>query len=81
MITGRLTEALQSLLIGRGFLPEGADRQGWDRSCIEALRRFMGYENYDNRLRDDGYIDREVLDDLCQKYADFANTLAGWHAA
>jgi hypothetical protein len=28
----------------------------------------MGAENYDNRLRDDAWIDAEVLADLRQRY-------------
>ena len=37
----------------------------------KALQDFMGWENYDIRIRDDGQIDREVLDDIRKNHADW----------
>jgi uncharacterized Ntn-hydrolase superfamily protein len=44
------------------------DTPQWDSEEISALQRFMGVENYDNRLRSDALIDREVLEDLRSRY-------------
>lgn len=48
----------------RGF----SDTSEWGAKEISALQRFMGVENYDNRLRSDGFIDLEVLEDLRTRY-------------
>ncbi|EAU43020.1 hypothetical protein FP2506_09261 [Fulvimarina pelagi HTCC2506] len=36
----------------------------WGEAEIAAMARFMGQENYDNRIRDDALIDTEVLKDI-----------------
>jgi hypothetical protein len=36
---------------------------------LGALRDFMGWENYDERIRDDDLIDLEVLADMRVKHA------------
>jgi uncharacterized Ntn-hydrolase superfamily protein len=41
----------------------------FDAKTKKALQDFMGWENYDVRIRDDDQIDREVLDDIRKNYA------------
>jgi uncharacterized Ntn-hydrolase superfamily protein len=41
----------------------------FDAKTKRALQDFMGWENYDVRIREDDRIDREVLDDIRQAYA------------
>lgn len=66
-ITADLARELKSIMRRAGFrdLPDGPE---WGDAEIAHLRRFMGVENYDNRLRDDAAIDAEVLTDLRQRY-------------
>ena len=40
-----------------------------DDATRKALRDFMGWENYDERIREDDLIDLEVLADLREKHA------------
>jgi uncharacterized Ntn-hydrolase superfamily protein len=40
----------------------------FDAATQKALQDFMGWENYDVRIRDDDLIDRVVLDDMRRKY-------------
>lgn len=65
-VEGDLARELQDLLRERGFYA-GA----MDGVCGPVMRRalhdFMGWENYDERIRDDGLIDREVLADIRRK--------------
>lgn len=44
------------------------DTAGWDDGAIAAMKLFMGIENYDNRIRDDALIDREILQDIRLRY-------------
>ncbi len=62
-IRGELARELRAMLAARGF-PPGDGGDGFDADDIRALHDFMGWENYDARIRDDGLIDREVLDDI-----------------
>lgn len=62
-----LAAELKTLLRSQGYEQLSAGR-GWAEQDIVALRRFMGMENYDNRLRDDALIDAEVLADLRRRY-------------
>jgi len=41
----------------------------FDAKTKQALQNFMGWENYDVRIRDDVQIDREVLEDIRSNYA------------
>ncbi len=50
---------------GHRSLPPGPI---WDEACIEAMARFMGVENYDNRIRDDARVDLEVLADIRRRH-------------
>jgi uncharacterized Ntn-hydrolase superfamily protein len=66
-IRGELARELRALLHTRGF-PAGAGEDAFDTADLRALHDFMGWENYDERIRDDGLIDREVLDDMRTKH-------------
>lgn len=41
----------------------------FDAATKKALQDFMGWENYDVRIRDDNKIDKEVLEDIRKNYA------------
>ena len=47
-------------------VPTGA----WSEADIAAMARFMGQENYDNRIRGDAKIDLEVLADIRTRHGD-----------
>jgi uncharacterized Ntn-hydrolase superfamily protein len=63
-----IANELQQILHARGFY-KGVASGVCDEEMLRALRDFMGWENYDERIRDDDRIDREVLDDMRQKHA------------
>jgi len=44
----------------------------FDAKTKKALQDFMGWENYDIRIRDDDQIDREVLEDIRKNYAQWS---------
>lgn len=67
-IEGKLARELQQLLKQRGFY-DGPESDIFCETCIRALHDFMGWENYDERIRDDGMIDLEVLVDMRSKAA------------
>jgi uncharacterized Ntn-hydrolase superfamily protein len=46
----------------------------FDAATKKALQDFMGWENYDVRIRDDDQIDTEVLDDIRKNYAEWKKT-------
>ncbi len=69
-IEGDLAKELQGVLKARGFYHGRVDGN-FDDACILVLHDFMGWENYDERIRDDGRIDREVLQDIRAKYTDW----------
>jgi uncharacterized Ntn-hydrolase superfamily protein len=58
-----LCRELQAILKVRGFYA-GETGGVLDGATLQALRDFMGFENYDARIRDDDLIDREVLEDI-----------------
>jgi uncharacterized Ntn-hydrolase superfamily protein len=66
-ITGELAIELKTLLSTRGFYDGPVDRD-WEQGAIDAMQRFMGWENYDNRIRDDRLIDTEVLTDMRSRH-------------
>nr|MDT0663361.1 DUF1028 domain-containing protein [Micromonospora sp. DSM 115978] len=66
-IDSDLARELKQLLVARGFYGGGVDGE-WGVDAIEAMQRFMGWENYDNRIRDDGLIDSEVLADMRSRH-------------
>ena len=63
-----LANELQQILHARGFY-KGVASGVCDEEMLRALRDFMGWENYDERIRDDNLIDLEVLADMRQKHA------------
>lgn len=65
-IEGELISELQEKLGRLGFY-EGSVTGEFDSATIEALKSFYMIENFDERMRDDGYIDGEVLDFLRKK--------------
>ncbi len=67
-IDSALATELQALLRERGFLAGGTPGV-FDADTRHALHDFMGWENYDERIRDDGLIDLEVLADMRARHA------------
>jgi uncharacterized Ntn-hydrolase superfamily protein len=63
-----IANELQQILHARGFY-KGAATGVFDAASKKALRDFMGWENYDERIRDDELIDLEVLEDIRIKHA------------
>ena len=56
----------------KGFLfYSGVVNGTFDGKTKKALQDFMGWENYDIRIRDDNQIDREVLDDIRKNYIEW----------
>ncbi|NVK35531.1 MAG: DUF1028 domain-containing protein [Rhodobacteraceae bacterium] len=70
-ISGALALELKEILTRKGYAVSEAD--GWNSLDIAALERFMGMENYDNRLRSDAQIDAEVLEDIRAKHGAIAH--------
>lgn len=67
-IDGILATELQTLLHERGFYKNPLNGV-FDAATKQALRAFMGWENYDERMREDDLMDREVLADIRDKHA------------
>jgi uncharacterized Ntn-hydrolase superfamily protein len=67
-INGRVAHELKAIMRTAGFR-DFTDTPAWGGEEISALQRFMGVENYDNRLRTDALIDKEVLEDLRARYS------------
>ncbi len=67
-IDAAVANELQQMLHMRGFY-KGAVTGICDESLLKALRDFMGWENYDERIRNDDLIDLDVLADMRQKHA------------
>jgi len=63
-----IANELQQILHARGFY-KGAATGLCDENLRKALRDFMGWENYDERIRNDDLIDLEVLEDMRRKHA------------
>lgn len=59
-ISGEDARYLQSLLSKKGF-HKGRTDGVWDEASTAALADYMGWENYDTRIRRDGKIDRKIL--------------------
>ena len=60
-IAGSDAVYLQKLLAKKGFF-KGESDGAWDQASTKALAEYMGWENYDVRIRQDGKIDRKILD-------------------
>ena len=65
-IGGEDARYLQRLLAKKGF-HEGRVDGVWDEASTKALAGYMGWENYDTRIRHDGRIDRKILALIRQK--------------
>ena len=63
-----IANEVQQILRARGFY-KGVVNGVCDAELLRALRDFMGWENYDERIRDDDLIDLEVLADIRVKHA------------
>ncbi|MCB1888409.1 MAG: DUF1028 domain-containing protein [Rhodocyclaceae bacterium] len=66
-IDAAIAAELKPILASAGFdgLPAG---DTWDDTCVAAMARFMGVENYDNRIRGDALVDLEVLADIRRRH-------------
>lgn len=62
-----IANELQQMMRARGFY-KGAATGICDDATLKALRDFMGWENYDERIRGDDLIDLEVLADMRRKH-------------
>lgn len=67
-IDAAIADELQQMMRARGFY-KGAATGLCDAATLKALRDFMGWENYDERIRSDDLIDLEVLADMRRKHA------------
>lgn len=67
-IDAELAREIRAVLTARGFY-QGEAEGPCEPELLQALRDFMGWENYDERIRDDDLIDLEVLDDIRIKHA------------
>ena len=67
-IAPAIASELQQVLGARGFYQGPVDGL-CNAGFLGALRDFMGWENYDERIRDDDLIDLEVLSDIRAKHA------------
>lgn len=67
-ITPEIARELQQILKERGFY-KGEVNGIFDDATNQALQNFMGWENYDERIRKDDQIDREVLEDIRRKHS------------
>lgn len=67
-IDAAIADELQQMMRARGFY-KGAATGICDDATLKALRDFMGWENYDERIRGDDLIDLEVLADMRRKHA------------
>ncbi|MGH9367107.1 MAG: DUF1028 domain-containing protein [Thermoanaerobaculia bacterium] len=65
-IEGEDAKYLQRLLTKKGF-PTGRTDGVWDEASTKALADYMGWENYDTRIRHDGKIDRKILELIRKK--------------
>lgn len=77
-IDAKLCRELQALLSDKAYkgmaFYKGPVNGVFDEATRKALQDFMGWENYDVRIRDDDKIDREVLEDIRKNYAAWKNT-------
>ncbi len=68
-----LCAELQGILSNKAYkgvaFYDGAINGVFDDKTKKALQDFMGWENYDVRIRDDDQIDGEVLDEIRKNYA------------
>jgi uncharacterized Ntn-hydrolase superfamily protein len=65
-VTPEIAKELQQIMRRRGFY-SGEPNGVYDQQTRDSLERFMGWENYDERIRKDDLIDRGVLEDIRKK--------------
>ena len=70
-----ICKELQSILKDKAYKGQefysGPVNGMFDAATHKALNDFMGWENYDVRIRQDDQIDTEVLDDIRKNYAEW----------
>lgn len=66
-IDSTIAKELQTIMQNNGFY-KGDIHGMFDQASQKGLHDFMGWENYDERMRDDNLIDIEVLDDIRKNY-------------
>lgn len=66
-IDAALAKELQTIMHNNDFY-KGEIHGLFDQATQKALHDFMGWENYDERMRDDNLIDIEVLEDIRKNY-------------
>jgi uncharacterized Ntn-hydrolase superfamily protein len=70
-----ICKELQTILSNKAYkgysFYDGPANGLFDAKTKKALQDFMGWENYDMRIRDDDQIDREVLDDIRKNYTEW----------
>jgi len=73
VIDASICKELQTILSNKSYkgmqFYTGAVNGTFDEATKKALQDFMGWENYDVRIREDNRIDREVLQDIRKNYA------------
>ncbi|MDX2506269.1 MAG: DUF1028 domain-containing protein [Gammaproteobacteria bacterium] len=62
-----IAKELQAIMHTKGFY-KGEINGVFDKQTQKSLHDFMGWENYDERMRDDDLIDLEVLEDIRKKH-------------
>jgi uncharacterized Ntn-hydrolase superfamily protein len=74
-ISPAICRELQSIMHDKAYkgfvFYEGPINGVFDAATSKALQDFMGWENYDVRIRQDDLIDQEVLDDIRKNYAEW----------
>jgi uncharacterized Ntn-hydrolase superfamily protein len=66
-IDSTIAKELQGIMQIKGFY-KGEINGVFDQQTQKSLHDFMGWENYDERMRDDDLIDLEVLNDIRKKH-------------
>lgn len=75
-IDADISKELKEIMTERGFYKQASSKE-WAQEEIKALQRFMGWENYDNRMRNDDLIDIEVLDDIRKQHQVYRGKMQG----
>ncbi|MCI0706892.1 MAG: DUF1028 domain-containing protein [Ignavibacteriae bacterium] len=77
-IDATLCRELQEILSNKAYkgftFYTGQVNGQFDQATSKALQDFMGWENYDVRIRQDDMIDKEVLADIRNNYANWKKT-------
>lgn len=66
-IDSAIAKELQEIMQKKGFY-KGEINGFFDQQTQKSLHDFMGWENYDERIRNDDLIDLEVLNDIRKKH-------------